>query len=345
MVVERTPSNDNVREREGHEQLRKKRAAIFVPGLSETSPIFDVLTHSLREIETERGVESQKSQGAMQTARLYVVNTHDEAFSEFQHVESTQKAQEPISKDSSPILGIVSKGEKKHESFDDRVHLVEQAIYEALREEQTEELTIVGHSAGGAATLAAIATLVEDAKKEGWTLPKMRIILLAPAIPKEARKQIVVAPPFIRVIVRNVLSVPFSKSYVKQLFSGEDMDMADKDIVELFGPLKSEKFKKSIVDSKVPTAGGEGYALMMRPETLGSLTPSDWPKNLTVDVVIPANDRLVSPAGQRALVKNALKPQLTDRAKEFSVQGGHLAPLEDEDLAHFVAERIFTKRK
>ena len=336
---------NTIETRQQLEKLRKERAVVFVPGLAEASPIFDSLVTSLEEVSKERGTEPQEYNAAMQSARLYVVSTHDDVASKYQ-----QKISEKVTKDmwkqgkgaakEVPIMGVISDSEKHHDSFENRVQLVLQGAREAMTDE-TEELTIVGHSAGAAATLAAVAQIVAETKENKTRLPKIHLILLAPAIPGEARKMIPVAAPFLRVMLRNLFTQPFSQTYLKHLFAHEDIHMNDEDILNLFGPLKSKKFAAKILASKVPTAGKEGNTLMQWPRVFGDLKPGDWPENLTIDVVIPDDDRLVSTSAQYALVNNVLKEQLGGRVEGFSVSGGHLEPLENKETARVVAERIF----
>lgn len=78
---------------------------------------------------------------------------------------------------------------------------------------------------------------------------------------------------------------------------------------------------------------------MKYPNVLNKTEKEKWPKNISIDVVIPENDQWVNMDGQRKLVAKVLRPLLGKKVHESSVQGGHL-PLGKDDSATMVADMI-----
>ncbi|MAJ97187.1 MAG: hypothetical protein CMI56_01045 [Parcubacteria group bacterium] len=347
----------------------KANAVVFVPGLTEGPAIFDVVAKRMHDAAKERG--SKEEGASLDAARLYVVSTHDEYESAAQQNISAEVAakdaerKERIEKkknanflvkpfitvpaeletpERAPIMSVVSDSETHHSNFENRVRLAEKAMEEATTPE-TENISIIGHSAGGAAVLAAVANEVARRNEldtaERKKLPGINAVLVAPAVPGDVDALVTVAPTFVGVVLadffKKALTLNFSEMYIKQLVMGEDIVARRKDIEKISGPLNDESYKKAVLDSAVPLSGGEGMDLLQYPKVLGDLTPEDWPEDVTIDVIVPKSDKWVSAKGQTKLVDDVLTGLMGDKARKHSVPGGHLPLGEDGDTAELVA--------
>ncbi|QSH39524.1 alpha/beta hydrolase [Candidatus Kaiserbacteria bacterium] len=234
---------------------------------------------------------------------------------------------------------------ERHKNFESRVQLAEKALREAVENSEgtTNEITIVGHSAGGFATLAALARVVASSEK---SLPKIHAVLIAPAIPGEVKQWLAVEPTFIGVVMRDFFRKigKLSSSYLVQLFSKRDITPSDADLAKILGPMQDADFEDRVLKGAVPIAGGEGLDLINYTEAFKdngtALEFQDWPKNVTIDVVIPTNDQWVSVNGQKKLVTDVLKAVAGENAQGHLLEGEPHLPLGEKDAAEKVAEII-----
>jgi len=253
----------------------------------------------------------------------------------------------PSPKSAPPIMSIISNNEKRHDTFEDRVQLVEKALHEAVTND-TKEVVLVGHSAGATATLAAVGREVlrrnELSEIQRKALPRIKMVLIAPAVPGDAHKILTLAPSFIKTMltdfVKKAFSGDVSNAYLKQLVCGPDVLAGKKDLEELLGPFGDETYKDEVVTWAVPLPAKEARDLMYYPIILKGLDAQQWPEDITTTVFIPKNDKWVSPAGQTKLVKGALTKLMGNKVKGISVEGGHLPLGSDSDVTKLVANLV-----
>ena len=342
-----TPKN----RKEHIETSNEDTPIILVPGLSESIDMYSdvarlfpdkskkftfLSTHpeeeSVRQQEISAGGESLDD-GENTKRKTPIMSVRDAQY--FANRENPEN----MTNDSDPVLA------ERHKNFESRVHLTEKALREAVEnlEKPSNEITIVGHSAGGFATLAALARVVVSSEK---TLPKIHAVLIAPAIPGEVTQLLAVEPTFIGVVLRDFFRKigRLSSSYLVQLFLKRDITPHDADLAKILGPMQDADFEERVLKGAVPIAGGEGLDLINYTKAFknngATLEFQDWPENVTIDVVIPTNDQWVSVAGQKKLVTDVLKAVAGKNAHAHLLEGGPHLPLGEKDASEKVAKII-----
>ncbi len=307
---------------ESREVLKSiKSAFIFVPGLAENSTnVFVDLLKSLNEKSRDK-----------ESFGIFTVSTHPEK-------ESSQK---PLGANEIPITCMISDNEKTHSSLDDRTDLVKKSLETAL-DSGAEKITMVGHSAGGLATLKAVVNEIEKRSLDKNSLtPKINVILVSPVIPREANVIRTVAWELIKVVLsdfKNKIGQD-SKSYLREILTRGEIDATDEALEYLLAPIGDKNLNEGIIEGKVPISGGEVLDLLTRPK-LFTKDPKEMeiPKNIKISVIIPKEDRVINPKGLEKMVLR-LKKLMGKQVTEYLVEGGH-APLGKKDEAFKLVERL-----
>ena len=316
---------------ESKEEQQPARAVVFVPGLGESAV---EIYRDVAELFEEQEPQDENTA----PTRFFAVGTHPDEESDIQHKRPQEYiAGTPEDTAQPPIMCYVSDPERtEHASFEGRVALVAKAL-EAAKESGAKEISLVGHSAGGAAVVAALAREIEN-RKNGEEDSAIHAVLIAPAVPGDVKKVITTEPTFLKIMLKNLFAKVFSgeTSYAKHLQKGTTFTPEEKDLAEILGPMEDEAFMQHALKGSVPISGGEGADLLMYPKTMMGISKEDWPENVRVDVVIPESDRWVSRTGQRKLAE-LLVHLSGGKTNIHGVTGGHL-PLGKDDAAEKIVE-------
>lgn len=330
---------------EQKEDFKKTKEIIFVPGLSEEIGMYaDVArilsesgqnatflsTHPEEESETQHKISSALTKEDFKAGRGLGENAKIMSVKDRQYFES-QKSNDPE---------IV----ERHSNLEHRVSLAEDALREAMEgKNESDEITIVGHSAGGFATLAALARVITSSDTK---LPNIHAVLIAPAIPGEV-KWLAVEPTFVGVVMRDFVRKlkAINSSYLWKLISNQDINATEEDLAEILGPMNDKEYLDKVTKRALPIAGGEGLDLIKFTKALNGtdLEFIDWPENVKIDVVIPTNDKWVNVKAQEMLVSKVLKGLAGENVKKHLLDDMPHLPLGKKDAADKVVEIIFGK--
>ncbi|PCI90539.1 hypothetical protein COB18_00430 [Candidatus Kaiserbacteria bacterium] len=331
-------------QKESIEESHKKNAIIFVPGVAEGIEIVRDVAQEIKKELKARGEEPSDNRAALASRRLSFVSTHPELDGDHQQDISTHLSDMP---EPAPIMSVVS-STKEHNTLQNRVDLVTDALREA-NTPGTEKITLVGHSAGGLAILTALTEEIHRRRElatKDENLPALHAVLIAPVLPGEILKMITMEKTFFSVVLRNFIKTVFTKhpTYALKLLSRKDMDPTTEDLQKLLGPMRSKKFEELVLKHRTPLSGGEGFDIFLFPEALKGIRKKgifggNWPKDITVEVIIPNNDQWISRKGQHTLADKTLKKRLGDQVTKTVVDGSHL-PLGKDDAAAEIAKRI-----
>lgn len=343
-----TKKNSPEEENSTIESIKKTRnthALIFVPGVTEGIEIYRDVARQLEKELQERGEESKEEKASLESTRLYFVSTHPEEESQHQD-EITKSAEQSSPPPRMPIMGIISNSEK-HNTLENRVNLVTQAIQEASIVNGTEKIVLVGHSAGGFATLAGVMKEIQrrnnlsmaDRQKE--ELPQIHAVLIAPVLPREVWKLMPMEKSFIGLVARDFFKKLFTHepSYLSKMVRREDIVPDEEDLKYLLGPMNDAEFEKLVLEYRVPLSGGEGFDIMQFPQALQGLKASDMPENVRIDIIVPNNDRWINRLGQIKLGEKILKKLMGLRVTTDVIEGSHL-PAGEQDAADKIVEHI-----
>lgn len=307
-------------------------SVIFVPGLFGTVDIFDPLRKSY---EKDGGDKPY----------LFSVSTHPDIESKRQNDISRLENAKDYAQ---PIVCIVSdeQRDQAHKSFAHRVELVQKSISEA---EKLGDITIVGHSTGGLATLSAVAQKVREYSKSysPEKLPKIHAILIAPSVAGDiGLSTLPVELGFIKVVLRDFLMKLFlngsGRSYIVSLLKRETINPSLSDFKALVGEIEDKDYLNRISEGVVPLDGGEGRDLVFPPKVLEDIKIGDWPDNIKIDVVIPKSDGWVNMKGQEKLVDDVLISLAGGNVAKHKVNGGHI-PMGNSEFDDYLEKLVRNK--